>query len=328
MKSFIAGRADFLVAGLVAGVLGAALPAAAQKYPVQTVRMIVPTAAGGAVDAFGRGIARRLENSLGATVVVDNRAGANGAIGAELVAKAAPDGATLLVIWGGHVVNPLITKGVPFDPIRDFTPIIHIGNIPLILVIHPSIPVTSVKGLVALAKAKPGMLTFASGGVGSGGHLSGELFKFMTKTAILHIAYKGNSVALIDVMGGHVSMMFDTITTGLPHTQQGRLRLLAVTSAERSPVAPASPTMIEAGLPGYETDAWYAILAPSRLPRELVDRLNAEINKAFTDQAFRDQFVAQGVRFVGGPPEKLGDHMRAESKRWTEVMAATGMKPQ
>jgi tripartite-type tricarboxylate transporter receptor subunit TctC len=309
-------------------VLGVALPAAAQKYPAQMVRVIVPTAAGGAVDAFGRGIGRRLESSLGATVVVDNRSGANGAIGAEMVAKASPDGSTLLVIWGGHVVNPLITKGVPFDPIRDFTPIIRIGNIPLILVIHPSIPVTSVKGLVALAKAKPGMLTFASGGVGSGGHLSGELLKYMTKTDILHIAYKGNSVALIDVLGGHVSMMFDTITTGLPHTQQGRLRLLAVTSAERSPLAPASPTMIEAGLPGFETDAWYAILAPARMPRDLVDRLNAEINKAFNDPGFRDQFVAQGVRFVGGSPEQLEAHMRAESKRWAEVMAATGMQPQ
>lgn len=328
MESFIAGRAYFLAAGLVAGVLGAALPAAAQKYPAQMVRVIVPTAAGGAVDAFGRGIGRRLESSLGATVVVDNRSGANGAIGAEMVAKASPDGSTLLVIWGGHVVNPLITKGVPFDPIRDFTPIIRIGNIPLILVIHPSIPVTSVKGLVALAKAKPGMLTFASGGVGSGGHLSGELLKYMTKTDILHIAYKGNSVALIDVLGGHVSMMFDTITTGLPHTQQGRLRLLAVTSAERSPLAPASPTMIEAGLPGFETDAWYAILAPARMPRDLVDRLNAEINKAFNDPGFRDQFVAQGVRFVGGSPEQLEAHMRAESKRWAEVMAATGMRPQ
>jgi tripartite-type tricarboxylate transporter receptor subunit TctC len=292
------------------------------------VRVIVPTAAGGAVDAFGRGIGRRLESSLGATVVVDNRSGANGAIGAEMVAKASPDGSTLLVIWGGHVVNPLITKGVPFDPIRDFTPIIRIGNIPLILVIHPSIPVTSVKGLVALAKAKPGMLTFASGGVGSGGHLSGELLKYMTKTDILHVPYKGNSVALIDVLGGHVSMMFDTITTGLPHTQQGRLRLLAVTSAERSPLAPASPTMIEAGLPGFETDAWYAILAPARMPRDLVDRLNAEINKAFNDPGFRDQFVAQGVRFVGGSPEQLEAHMRAESKRWAEVMAATGMKVQ
>ncbi len=328
MESFIAGRVYFIAASLVAGVLGAALPAAAQKYPAQMVRVIVPTAAGGAVDAFGRGIGRRLESSLGATVVVDNRSGANGAIGAEMVAKASPDGSTLLVIWGGHVVNPLITKGVPFDPIRDFTPIIRIGNIPLILVIHPSIPVTSVKGLVALAKAKPGMLTFASGGVGSGGHLSGELLKYMTKTDILHIAYKGNSVALIDVLGGHVSMMFDTITTGLPHTKQGRLRLLAVTSAERSPLAPASPTMIEAGLPGFETDAWYAILAPARMPRDLVDRLNAEINKAFNDPGFRDQFVAQGVRFVGGSPEQLEAHMRAESKRWAEVMAATGMQPQ
>lgn len=328
MESFIAGRAFVLGAGLIAIVLGAALPAAAQKYPAQLVRVIVPTSPGGAVDAFGRGIGRTLQQSLGATVVVDNRPGANGAIGAEMVAKASPDGSMLLVIWGGHVINPLISKGVPFDPIKDFTPIIRIGNIPLILVVHPSIPATSVKGLVALAKAKPGMLTFASGGVGSGGHLSGELLKYMSKTDMLHIAYKGNSVALADVLGGHVSLMFDTITTGLPHTRNGKLRLLAVTSAQRTALAPNTPTMSEAGFPGYETDAWYALLAPARMPGPLVERLNADINKAFNDPGFRDQFVAQGVRFVGGSPEQLEAHMRTEVKRWAEVLAAAGMQRQ
>lgn len=328
MESFVSARAFVLGAGLIASVLAAALPAAAQKYPAQLVRVIVPTSPGGAVDAFGRGIGRTLQQSLGATVVVDNRPGANGAIGAEMVAKAAPDGSMLLVIWGGHVVNPLISKSVPYDPIKDFTPIIRIGNIPLILVVHPSIPATSVKGLVALAKEKPGMLTFASGGVGSGGHLSGELLKYMSKIDMLHIAYKGNSVALADVLGGHVSLMFDTITTGLPHAQKGTLRLLAITSAERSALTPKTPTMREAGFPGYETDAWYALLAPARMPGLLVERLNADINKAFNDPGFRDQFVAQGVRFVGGSPEQLEAHMRAEAKRWGEVLAAAGMQRQ
>ncbi len=315
-------------ASLIAGGLGMALPAAAQKYPVSLVRIIVPTSPGGAVDAFGRGIGRRLEQTLGTTVVVENRAGANGAIGAEIVAKSPADGSTLLIIWGGHVINPLITKGVPFDSIKDFTPILRIGNIPLILVVHPSIPAHSVAELVALAKAKPGMLSFGSGGVGSGGHLSGELLKYMSKTEMTHVAYKGNSVALIDVMGGHVSLMFDTITTGLPHAQRGKLRLLAITSAERSSLTPDTRTMIEAGYSGFETDAWYAMIGPARMPRPVVDRLNGETNKAFNDPAFRDQFASQGVRFVGGTPEQLESHMRAETKRWSEVFAASGMQPQ
>jgi tripartite-type tricarboxylate transporter receptor subunit TctC len=305
-----------------------ATPVSAQKYPTQMVRVIVPTSPGGAVDSFGRGIGRTLQQSFGVTTVVENRAGANGAIGADFVSKAPADGSTLLVIWGGHVINPLITKGVPFDPIRDFTPIIRIGNIPLILVVHPSIPATSVKSLVALAKQKPGMLAFASGGVGSGGHLSGALLQHMTKTNMLHVPYKGNSVALADVMGGHVSMMFDTITTGLPHTEKGKLRLLAVTSAERTALAPNTPTMMEAGFPGFETDAWYALLGPGKMPRQTAELLNAEINKAFNNPAFRDPFVSLGVRFVGGSPEQLESHMRAESKRWAEVLSAIGVSAQ
>jgi tripartite-type tricarboxylate transporter receptor subunit TctC len=305
-----------------------AAPAVAQKYPAQTVRVIVPTSPGGAVDAFGRGVGRVLQQSFGVTTVVDNRPGASGALGAEIVSKAPADGSTLLVIWGGHVINPLITKGVPFDPIRDFTPITRIGNIPLVLVVHPSVPAKSVKELVALARAKPNQLSFASGGVGSGGHLSGELLKYMTKIDMLHVPYKGNSVALADVLGGHVTLMFDTITTSIPHTQKGKLRLLAVTSAERAPQAPETPTMQESGLPGYETDAWYALLAPPKLSHAVQERLNAEMNKAFKDPAFREQFVAQGVRFVGGTPEQLEAHMRAETERWSKVFAAMGVKPQ
>jgi tripartite-type tricarboxylate transporter receptor subunit TctC len=327
MASLVSGRISFH-ALLLAAACTAPLPALAQKYPAQTVRVIVPTSPGGAVDAFGRGIGRVLQQSFGVTTVVENRAGANGAIGAEMVAKAPADGSTLLVIWGGHVINPLITKGVPFDPIRDFTPIVRIGNIPLVLVVHPSLPAKSVKELVTLARAKPGMLSFASGGVGSGGHLSGELLKYMTKIDMLHVPYKGNSVALADVLGGHVTLMFDTITTSIPHVQKGKLRLLAVTSTERAAQAPDAPTMQESGLAGYETDAWYALLAPPKTPSALQERVNAELNKAFKDPAFREQFVAQGVRFVGGTPEQLEAHMRAEAERWSRVFAAMGVKPQ
>jgi tripartite-type tricarboxylate transporter receptor subunit TctC len=185
-----------------------------------------------------------------------------------------------------------------------------------------------VQELIALAKSKPGVLTFASGGVGSGGHLSGELFKFLTKTDIVHVVYKGNALGLNDVLGGHVSMMFDTITTGLTHAQQGRLNMLAVTSASRSPLAPDAPTMIEAGLSGFETSAWYALLAPAKTPPDLVGRLNAEINKAFNDPAFREPFVKQGVQFVGGSPAEADAFLRSEAKRWTEVIESTGMKAQ
>ena len=328
MASF-GSRRDIGLSALVAAIAFAApLSAVAQKYPAQTVRVIVPTSPGGAVDAFGRGIGRVLQQSFAVTAIVDNRAGANGAIGAEMVAKAPADGSTLLVIWGGHVINPLITKGVPFDPIRDFTPITRIGNIPLILVVHPGVPATSVKELVALARAKPGMMSFASGGVGSGGHLSGELLKYMTKIDMLHVPYKGNSVALADELGGHVMLMFDTITTGMPHVQKGKLRLLAVTSTERAPQSPDTPTMQESGLPGYETDAWYALLAPPKLTHGVQERLNAEMNRAFKDPAFREQFVAQGVRFVGGTPEDLEAHMRAETERWSKVFVAMGVKAQ
>jgi tripartite-type tricarboxylate transporter receptor subunit TctC len=327
-QSSAALRNALIVAGILVFACGAATSATAQGYPHSTVKMIVPTTAGGAVDAFARGIGRRLEQAFGITVVVENRAGANGVIGAEFVARSPADGSTLMVIFPSHVLNPLFTKNVPFDPINDFAPVIRIGNIPLILVTHPGVPVASVADLIALAKAQPGKLLFASGGVGSGGHLSGELFKFLSKTDVQHVVYRGNAVALTDVLGGHVSMMFDTITTGLQHTKDGKLKLLAVTTAQRSLLLPDTPTMIEAALPGFDTSAWYAVLAPARTPRPVIDMLNAELNKAFADPAFRDQFAAQGVQFVGGSADDLGAFMRNETKRWGEVIESTGMKVQ
>ena len=299
------------------------------QYPTKPVRGVVAFGTGGTTDVTARIVAAAMSQSLGQTVVIDNKPGADGIIAGSDVVKSAPDGYT---IWFATYTQisalPSLRRNVPFDPIGDFTSVIWIGNIPLVLVIHPSIPAHSVKELVAVARARPGMLVFASGGVGSGGHLSGELFKYLTKTDILHVPYKGNSVALVDVLGGHVSMMFDTITTSLPHVQRGKLRLLAVTTAERSSLVPQTPTVAESGLPGFDTSAWYGTLGPARMPREFVERLNAELNKAFNDPAFRDQFAVQGVRFIGGPPERLEQHMRSELKRWGSVFAATGIKPQ
>jgi tripartite-type tricarboxylate transporter receptor subunit TctC len=303
--------------------------AQAQSFPSRPVRIIVGFAAGGPSDIVARLIAQQLGEKFARPFLVENRPGATGTIGAELVAKSKPDGHTLyLASQTTHAVTPYMYQKVGYDPVKDFATVTLAMQNPLLVVVHPSLGVKSVKELVALARARPNQLSFASGGVGSGGHLSGELLKYMTKIDMLHVPYKGNSVALADVLGGHVTLMFDTITTGIPHAQKGKLRLLAVTSAERAPQAPDAPTMQEAGLRGYETDAWYALLAPPKVSPAVQQQLNAELNKAFKDPAFREQFVAQGVRFVGGTPEQLEAHMRAETERWSKVFAAMGVKPQ
>jgi tripartite-type tricarboxylate transporter receptor subunit TctC len=307
---------------------GALSSAAGATYPHKVVKMIVPTTPGGAVDAFARAIGRRLETSFGITVVVENKSGANGVLGAEVVARAPPDGSTLMVIFPSHVLNPLFQKNVPFDPIGDFAPVALIGHIPLILVTNPSVPVSSVTELIALARAEPGRVSFASGGVGSAGHLSGELFKQIAKIDLQHAVYRGNSVALTDVLGGHITMMFDTITTGMPHAKAGKLKVLAVTTTRRSPLAPETPTMIEAGVPGFDASAWYAVLAPAQTPRAVIDLLNAELNAAFKDPAFSAQFIEQGVQFAGGSADDLGAFLRAEVRRWGPIIEATGMKAQ
>jgi tripartite-type tricarboxylate transporter receptor subunit TctC len=201
-----------------------------------------------------------------------------------------------------------------------------VGYIPLVLVVHPSVPVHSVKELIALAKAKPGQLQFASGGAGAGAHLSGELFRSLAGVDVTHVPYKGNAPALVDLLGGQVTMMFDTVNTAMPHVKAGKLRLLATTTAQRSSMAPDVPTMIESGLPGFEVSAWYAVLAPAKTPREVIARLNAEINKALADPEMKARFAAQGVEFVGGSPEQAEAFIRNEGARWQKIIKAAGMK--
>jgi len=316
------GTALALLAALSAGA-----PAAdAQKYPSHALRLIVPVPPGGGVDILSRAIGQKVAESTGVPVVVDNKPGASAVIGTELLQKSPPDGYTLMMAYSAHVTNPLLNKNVRYDPIADFTPVVHVGYIPLILVVHPSVPANSVQELIALIKAKPGQMQFASGGAGAGAHLSGELFKYLAGLDLLHIPYKGNAPALADVLGGQVPIMFDTITTALPHVKEGKLKALGVTGAARSALAPELPTMIEAGLPGFEVSAWYVVLLPAHTPPDLVGALNGEINKALGDAELRARFAAQGVEIVGGTPQRVDGFLRTETERWRKVVQATGMQ--
>jgi tripartite-type tricarboxylate transporter receptor subunit TctC len=264
--------------------------------------------------------------SMGVPVVVDNRAGASAAIGTEVLAKSRPDGYTIMMGYSAHATNPIFNPGLPYDTKKDFAAIAHVGYIPLILVVPASSPASSVKELIALAKAKPGELQFASGGAGAGAHLSGELLKTTAGVDIIHVPYKGNAPALNDLLGGHVSMMFDTINTALPHAKAGTLKALAVTSSKRSQLAPDVPTMIEAGLPGFEISAWYVVFAPANTPKDIMQRLNAEVNKAVKDPELRATLGAQGVELTGGTAEEADAFVNGEIERWARIIKTTGMK--
>jgi tripartite-type tricarboxylate transporter receptor subunit TctC len=299
---------------------------AAEGYPNRPIRFVIPVPAGGGVDILTRAIGQKLSDSIGVPVVPENRPGASAVIGTDHLAKSPPDGYSILMAYSAHIMNPLLGAKVPYDPIADFTPIIHVGFIPLILVVHPSLPVKSVQELIAYAKARPGQMQFASGGAGAGAHLSGALFNHLAGVDLTHVPYKGNAPALTDVVGGHVPLMFDTITTALPFVKEGKLKALAITSSTRSALAPELPTMVEAGLPGFEVSAWYVVLAPAKTPREIVTRLNEEINKALATQELRARFASMGVETVGGPPERLDQFLRSEQERWRKVVDATGIK--
>ena len=303
----------------------AAAPAAAQAYPSKPIRFVVPVPAGGGVDILTRVIGQKIAESMGVAVIPDNKPGASAAIGTEFVAKAPPDGYTILMGYSAHATNPIFSPKLPYDTEKDFAAVVFVGYIPLILVTHPSFRAHSVKELIALAKARPGEVQFASGGAGAGAHLSGELLKHVAGIDIVHVPYKGNAPALNDVLGGQVSIMFDTITTALPHVKAGKLQALAVTSAKRSPLAPELPTMIEAGLKNFDISAWYIVLAPAATPAEIVQRLNTEINKAMGDPELRARMASQGVEFAGGTPAQADAFVRAEIKRWREIIKTTGM---
>jgi tripartite-type tricarboxylate transporter receptor subunit TctC len=298
----------------------------AQHYPDHPIKLIVPVPPGGGVDILSRAIGQKMSASMGVPVVIDNRAGASAAIGTKALAQSPPDGYTIMMGYSAHATNPIFNPNLPYDTKKDFAAIAHVGYIPLILVVPTSSPVNSVKELIALAKAKPGQLQFASGGAGAGAHLSGELLKVTAGVDIIHVPYKGNAPALNDLLGGHVSMMFDTINTSLPHVKAGSLKALAVTSRKRSPLALDVPTMIEAGLPGFEISAWYVMFAPANTPKDIMQRLNAEVNKAIKDPELRATLGAQGVELTGGTSEEADAFVNGEIERWAKIIKATGMK--
>jgi tripartite-type tricarboxylate transporter receptor subunit TctC len=303
--------------------------AAAAQAPFPTakpIRIIVPFPPGAFNDTLGRTIAQKFTETGFSQAIVDNRPGAGSTIGAELAAKSPPDGYTLLVVAFPFAVNATLYTKLAYNTERDFVPVIHAGSTPNLLVSHLSVPVKSVKDVIALAKARPGQLNYASTGSGSSNHISMELFKMMSGTNIVHVPYKGSAPAVSDMLGGHIMMMFDNTPNVLPHVKAGKLRGLAVTSLKRSALAPEIATVDESGVPGYEINVWFGVVGPAGIPRETLMRLNGEINKILQMPDVRERFLNGGVEPVGGPPEKFGEHLRSEIVKWGKVVKASGAR--
>ena len=303
------------------------ITASAQAYPNKPVRLVVPFPAGGTTDILARAMAQKLSDALGQQFVVDNRPGAGGNIGADLVAKSPPDGYTLLMgTVGTQAINTSLYAKMPYDAAKDFAPVVLVAGVPNVLVAHPSVTAKTVPELVALAKAKPGSINFASSGNGTSIHLSGELFKVMTGVQMSHVPYKGSAPAITDLLGGQVQIMFDNLPSALPHIKAGKLRALAVTSSKRAPALPDLPTIAEAGVPGFEATSWFGILAPAGTPRDIVMKVNAESNKALQAADMKEKLLAQGAEAVGNTPEFFGDYIKAETTKWAKVVKESGAK--
>lgn len=297
-------------------------------YPVRPVRIVVPQSPGGTTDFTARLVAPQLSDRLGQPVVIDNRSGAGSLVGADLVAKAAPDGYTLLVIASALSIIPSMYKKVPFDPVRDFAPVTTLSSYPNLVVVHASVPANSVRELIALAKAKPGKLNYASGGAGTGPQLQAELFKSMAGIDIVHVPYKGGGPALTALLGGEVQIYFAPIPSALPLLKAGKLKALAVTSAKRTPAAPELPSMAEAGLPGFDESTWNGLLAPARTPPAIITKLNSEVNALLKMPAMRERFATEGAEPSGTSPEAFAAIIKNEVAKWAKVIRAAGIKPE
>ena len=302
--------------------------AAGQAFPSRPIRVIVPQSAGGSTDLAARAVTQRLTDVLGQPVIVDNRPGAGSLIGTELVAKATPDGHTLLAVASSFSINPSLHAKLPFDPVRDFAPVSRLCTLPHLLVVHPAVPAKSVKELTALAKAKPGQLNVATSGVATSTHMAAELFMYMTGTKMVTIPYKGGAPGNIALVSGQVQLYFATISTTLPHVRAGKLRALAVTTAKRSVAAPDYPTIAEAGVPGYEHASWVGLLAPAGTPPAVVARLNGEAAKIVQQPEVRELFLRDGLEPDGGPAKEFAASIRSEVAKWQKVVKAAGIKPQ
>ncbi len=314
-----------LLAALLLGCLPMAVVAQG-AYPTKPIRMIVPYPPGGPTDVLGRIVAQKLSESLGQQVVVENRPGASGMIGSELVAKAAPDGYTLLTNASIHVINPSLYPKMNFDVLRDFAPVSLIAQVPLILVVNPALPVKSVSELIALGKAQPNRLNFASSGNAAAPHLAGESFKIATGMQMQHVPYKGSAPAVADLMGGQVQLMFDSMPSAMPHVKSGKIRALAVTTAKRSPTVPDLPTVAESGVPGFDISTWYGVWAPAGTPKDIVNKVAAEMAKVLQQPAVRERLAALGAEPAGNTPEEFAAYCQSELAKWSRIVRQSGAK--
>jgi tripartite-type tricarboxylate transporter receptor subunit TctC len=305
-----------------------ALGAQAQTYPTKPVRMVVGFPPGGAVDIVARVIGKKLAENMNVPFVVDNRPGAASAIGAEITAKAPPDGYTVFLTAGSIAINVGLQKHPPYDPVKDFAAVSLVASTPNVLVVQPSLPVKTVADLIKLARAKPGQLNFGSGGSGTMTHLSGELLKVMTGIQLTHVAYKGAPLAVVDVMAGQIQMAFGALPGALPQIRAGQVRAIAVTTTKRSPSAPEIPTVAESGVPGYEASNWYGVLAPAATPAPVVTRLNGEIARALHDAEVGESLRRQGLEPLPSMPDEFARYLKSEIAKWAKVIRAAGLRPE
>jgi tripartite-type tricarboxylate transporter receptor subunit TctC len=309
------------LAGTDAGAQGAA------NYPNKPIRIVVPFPPGGATDILARAIGFELQKAWGQSVIIENKPGAGGNTGADLVAKSAPDGYTLVMATvGTHAINMSLYAKMPYDAVKDFEPVVLVAGVPNLLVVHPSVNAKSVRELTALAKAQPGKLNVASSGNGTSIHLAAELYKQMAGVDILHVPYKGSSPAVADLLGGQVQMMFDNMPVSLPHVKAGKLRALAVTSMTRSAALPDVPTMDEEGLKGFDATSWFGLLAPAGTPKDIVAKLNAAAVKALASPEMRERLAAQGADPVGNTPDQFAAFIKAEIDKWAKIVKASGAR--
>ena len=316
-----------LALGLIVSALAWLPNAGAQPYPTKPIRLVITYPPGGNTDLVGRALALKLGEFMGQQVVVDNRGGAGGVLGSMITAQSAPDGYTIMLgTSAGMVINPLLSRKLTYDPVKDFAPVSMVVIVPQLLVINPQLPVKNVRELIAFAKAKPGYLNAGSSGVGTPNHFGTELLKWLAGVDIVHVPYKGGAPALTDLLGGQIQMAFSSVPAVLPHIKAGRLVALGVGSAKRSPALPNIPTIAEAGVPGYEYTTWYGIFAPAKTPRTLIARLNTEIVKAMETPDIKDRFTALGGDPDPGTPEELRAYMANESAKWAKIIKAANIR--
>ena len=317
-------RAAFTAALAVISISASSI-AHAQNYPARAIRFIIPQSAGSATDTVARMIGMRLAEKFGQPVIHENRSGAGGVLGAEITVKSPPDGYTILIVSATHTVNPSLRKSLPYDTVTDFAPITLATAQPYVMLAHPSLPAKNVKELVALARAHPGQVNYASSGAGTLGHLGFEQLNTMGKVKMVHVPYKGIIPAMTDIIGGHVTLLYSTVVSGMPQVNAGKLRALAVSSGKRAQVAPNVPTVAESGFPGYDVRGWYGIVAPAKTPAAIITRLNTEIVAILRSPAAAERLTSDGSEAVGGTPEEFGAHIKSEITKWGQLVKAAGI---